>query len=107
MMNIIIRLVIIIIIVFAGCINNLFSSLRLATGLLVREPDCRSVGNRPKFNSSLPECLHFLRNDSLMLTIRSFSIKALSRLAPVLKTIFYQCVTLYTCSQSFKTEPSE
>ena len=36
-----------------------------------------------------------------------------NRLAPVLKTIFHQCVISYTCSQSYsdgsvlKTEPSE
>ena len=37
----------------------------------------------------------------------------MDRLAPVLKTIFHQCVISYTCSQSYsdgsvlKTEPSE
>ena len=34
-------------------------------------------------------------------------IWAKGRLAPVLKTIFHQCVISYTCSQSNSDEPSE
>ena len=47
----------------------------------------------------------------ILLKILIFVYRLYCRLAPVLKTIFHQCVISYTCSQSnsddSKTEPSE
>ena len=44
---------------------------------------------------------HGAMGGSVVCDCEMFSIYCLHRLAPVLKTIFHQCVILYTCSQSY------
>ena len=43
----------------------------------------------------------FFINVSYHILVASLTLMALFRLAPVLKTIFHQCVISYTCSQSY------
>ena len=71
----------------------------------IRAEKDANISKRKKVDAELKQ---------LNLNIQKLVSKQETRLAPVPKTIFHQCVKSYTCSQSnsdgsvlFKTEPSE